>query len=33
VKDAVVGLLAGKLTPAQCAAAIDDAWQKERTKK
>lgn len=33
VKDAVVGLLAGKLNPSECAAAIDDAWQKERTKK
>lgn len=33
VKDAVAGLLAGKFDPTQCAAMVDDAWQKERTKK
>jgi len=30
VKDAVAGLLAGKLTPEQCAADIDASWQRER---
>ncbi|UCF95876.1 MAG: extracellular solute-binding protein [Spirochaetaceae bacterium] len=30
VKDAVVALLAGKATPAQAAAMIDDVWQKEK---
>jgi raffinose/stachyose/melibiose transport system substrate-binding protein len=30
VKDAVVALLAGKATPAQAAAMIDDVWQREK---
>jgi raffinose/stachyose/melibiose transport system substrate-binding protein len=30
VKDAVVALLAGKATPAQAAAMIDDVWQMEK---